>query len=115
MLYNEVMPLLNHLLNTLDSCVSQAVAKIFNTYDKDNINHIRLVCNLSYVSAMVERRINVEKEQKLTWSQTPERNDALGSHVTTGSIDDAESNERQLRKHHLSTQTSLHFRACFAV
>jgi len=46
MLYNEVMPLSKHLLNTLDSCVSQAVAKISNTYDKDSINQIRLVCDL---------------------------------------------------------------------
>ena len=57
MLYaTQVMPLSKHLLNTLDSYVSQAVAKTFNTYDEDNINQIRLVCNLPDVSAMVERR-----------------------------------------------------------
>jgi len=32
------------------------VAKTFNTYDRDNINQIRVVCDLPDVSAMVERR-----------------------------------------------------------
>ena len=46
MLYaTEVMPLSKHSLKTFDFCVSQAVAKIFNTYDKDCINQIRLACD----------------------------------------------------------------------
>jgi len=57
MLYaTEVMPLSKHLLNTLDSCVNQAVAKIFNICDKDSINEIRVMCDLPDVSVMVERR-----------------------------------------------------------
>jgi len=37
-------------------CVSQAVAKIFNTHDKDCINQIRLAWDLPDVSVMIERR-----------------------------------------------------------
>ena len=50
------MPLSKHLLNMLDSCVNQAVAKIFNICDKDSINEIRMMCDLPDVSVMVERR-----------------------------------------------------------
>ena len=52
----EVTPLSKHSLKTLDFCVSQAVAKIFNTYDKDCINQIRLARDLPDVDVMVERR-----------------------------------------------------------
>ena len=56
------MPLSKHLLNMLDSCVSQAAAKIFNTYDKDSINQSRLVYILPDVSVMVERlRIQIHE------------------------------------------------------
>jgi len=55
MLYaTEVMPLSKHLLNTLDSCVNQAVAKIFNICDKDSINQIRMMCDLPDVSMIVK-------------------------------------------------------------
>ena len=51
----EVLPLSKHSVNTLDLCVSQAVAKTFNTRDKDCINQIRLACDLPDVSVMIER------------------------------------------------------------
>jgi len=41
---------------SLESCVNQAVAKIFNICDKDSINEIRVMCDLPDVSVMVERR-----------------------------------------------------------
>ena len=50
------MPLSKHSLKTLNFCVSQAVAKIFNTYDEDCITQIRLACDLPDVSALIERR-----------------------------------------------------------
>jgi len=57
MLYaTEVLPLSKHSLNTLDFCVSQAVAKIFNVRDKDCIKDIRLACNVPDVRVMIERR-----------------------------------------------------------
>jgi len=39
----------------MDFCVSQAVAKIFNTYDKDCVNQIRLAYDLLDVKVTVER------------------------------------------------------------
>ena len=45
-----------HSLKTLDFCVNQAVAKIFNTCDKDCIAQIRLFCDLPDVSVLIERR-----------------------------------------------------------
>ena len=66
------MPLSKHLLKTLDFCVSQAVANIFNTYDKDCINQIRLACDLPGVNVMVERRRmkfvnNILENEHLRW------------------------------------------------
>jgi len=53
MLYaTEVMPLSKHSLKTLDFCVNQALAKIFNTCDKDCITQIRLFCDLPDVSVL---------------------------------------------------------------
>jgi len=51
----EVLPLSKHSLNTLDFCVSQAVAKIFKTHDIHCINQIRLACDLSDVNVLIER------------------------------------------------------------
>jgi len=45
-----------HSLKTLDFCVNQAVAKIFNTCDKDCIMQIRLACDLPDVSVLIEQR-----------------------------------------------------------
>ena len=45
-----------HSVKTLDFCVNQAVAKIFNTCDKDCITEIRLFCDLPDVSVLIERR-----------------------------------------------------------
>jgi len=55
MLYaTEVMPLSKHSLKTLHFCMSQAVAKIFNTCDKVCIMQIRLACDLPDVSVLIE-------------------------------------------------------------
>ena len=57
MLYvTEVMPLSKHSVKTFDFCVNQAVAKIFNTCDKDCISQIRLFCDMTDVSVLIERR-----------------------------------------------------------
>ena len=57
MLYaTEVMPLSKHSVKTLDFCVNQAVAKIFYTCDKDCISQIRLFCDMTDVSVLIERR-----------------------------------------------------------
>jgi len=48
----EVMQLSKHSLKLLIFCV----AKIFNTYDRDCINQIRLACDLPDVSMIIERR-----------------------------------------------------------
>ena len=48
------------------------MAKIFNTYDKDCINQIRLACDLQDVNVMVERRrmkfvSNILENEPLRW------------------------------------------------
>jgi len=43
-------------IKTLDFCVNQAVAKIFNTCDKDCITQIRLAYDLPDVTVLIERR-----------------------------------------------------------
>jgi len=52
--------------------VSQAVAKIFSTYDKDCINQMRLACDLPDVDVVVERRRmkfvnNILENEHLRW------------------------------------------------
>ena len=57
MLYaTEAIPLSKTAVRTLDDCIKRAIIKIFKVRDNDNIDVIRLNCDLPHISTMIERR-----------------------------------------------------------
>jgi len=52
----EVMPLSERLVQSLDRCVRQAVAKIFATLDNNCIKEIRSLCDLPDIGVLIECR-----------------------------------------------------------
>jgi len=57
MLYaTEVMPLSERLVQSLDRCVRQVVAKMFATQDNNCIKEIRSFCDLPDIGVLIERR-----------------------------------------------------------
>jgi len=51
-----VIPLSKTAVRILDDCIKRAIIKNFKVRDNDNIDEIRLNCDLSHISTMIERR-----------------------------------------------------------
>ena len=52
----EAIPLSETAVRTLDDCIKRAIVKNFNVRDNYNTDVIRLNCDLSHISTMIERR-----------------------------------------------------------
>jgi len=52
----ETIPLSKTAVRTLDDFIKRAIIKIFKVRDNNNIDVIRLNCDLPHISTMIKRR-----------------------------------------------------------